>query len=210
MLKLYYAPGACSTGSHIALEELGVAYSSAPVALAKGEQRTPDYLAINPRGKVPALDTGSGVITENVAILSYLGGLVPDRGLLPADPVGQARCVSHLAWLSNSVHPCFSRFNRPERFADDAAAHASVKAGGKAAFWGMLQEIDGLLNPGPWVLGDCYSVADPYTLVFYAWGRRAELPMTELTHYTAFKDRMLARPAVRTVLEREKSPLLAA
>ncbi len=210
MLKLYYSPGACSMASHIGIEETGAAYEAAPILLAKGEQRTPAYLAVNPRGKVPALDADGTIVTENVAILAYLAQRFPERGLMPSEPPGQARCLSHLAWLSNTVHPCFSRFNRPERFADDPAAQPSVKEGGRAAFWTQLQEIDRLLTDGPWVLGDRYSVADGYTLVFYGWGRRIDLPVAELRHYTRFKDRMLERPAVRTVLERENSPLLAA
>jgi glutathione S-transferase len=81
---------------------------------------------------------------------------------------------------------------------------------GKKTFWGLLGEIDGLLAGKDWVMGSKFTVADPYTLVFYGWGGRAELPMGDLKNYTAFKDRMLQRPAVRKVLEREQSPLLKA
>lgn len=208
MLTLYYSPGACSTASHIALEETGARYEPKLISTAKGDQKTPEYLAINPRGKVPALRADNDVITENVAILTYLAKKFPDAGLLPTDPLEEARCLSTMAWLSNTVHPGFTRVFRPERFAAEPSAHEAVKASGREAFWASLQEIDGLLAGKTWLVGDRYSVCDPYALVFYAWGKRIELPVETLANYTAWKDRMIARNAVRNVLEREKSILL--
>jgi glutathione S-transferase len=208
MLTLYYSPGACSMASHIALEETGAPYEAKLISTAKGEQRTPEYLAINPRGKVPALKVDNDVLTENVAILFYLAKRFSGANLLPYDLLEQARCLSTMAWLSNTVHPGFTRVFRPERFAADSAAHDSVKQTGREAFWASLQEVDGLLTGKSWLAGDQYTVCDPYALVFYAWGKRIELPVGELKSYTAWKDRMLARKAVRTILEREKSILL--
>ncbi|HEX3952644.1 MAG TPA: glutathione S-transferase N-terminal domain-containing protein [Stellaceae bacterium] len=211
MLTLYYAPGACSMASHIALEESGALYESKPVALAQGEHMKPEYLNnVNSRGKVPALQTDDGVLTENVGILTYLARSFPDAMLMPTDPLGTARALSHMAYLSNTVHPAFTHIMRPGRFASDESAHENLKATGKENFWKLLQEIDGLLDGKDYVLGDTYSVADPYTLVFYGWGKRIGLPVGDLKNYTAFKDRMLQRPAVKKVLEREQSPLLAA
>src|SRR5262249_57139204 len=100
---------------------------------------------------------------------------------------------------SNAVHPCRTRLLRPERFTTDEKAQPSVKESGKAAFSDALKEIDGLLAQGPWMMGAQYTVCDPYALVFYGWGKRIELPMTELKNYTAWKDRMLQRPAVRKI-----------
>ena len=211
MLTLYYAPGACSMASHIALEETGAPYTATPVALAQGEHLKPEYLnKVNARGKVPALKTDDGILTENVAILTYLARSFPDAKLLPTNPLGTARALSHMAYLSNTVHPAFTHIMRPGRFATDEATHGNIKDTGKENFWKALQEIDGLLAGKEWVLGSQYSAADPYTLVFYGWGQRIGLPVKELKNYTAFKDRMLKRPAVRKVLEREQSPLLAA
>jgi glutathione S-transferase len=115
-----------------------------------------------------------------------------------------------MAWLSNIVHPSYTHYMRPERFAPDAAAQPGVKETGKKTFWTNLQEIDGLLAGKDWMMGKEFSVADCYTLVFYGWGLRAELPVKELANYTAFKDRMLQRPAVRKVLESEDSIILKA
>jgi len=209
MLTLYYAPGACSMASQIALEETGTPYERQIVNLAQGEQAKPEYLkSVNPRGKVPALKTDDGMLTENVAILTYLARSFPDAKLLPTDTLGLARALSHMAYLSNTVHPAFTHIVRPGRFATDESAHDNLKATGKDNFWKLLQEIDGLLAGKQYVLGSQYSAADGYTLVFYGWGKRIGLPVEQLKNYTALKDRLLQRPAVKRVLEREQSVLL--
>lgn len=211
MLTLYYSPGACSMASHIGAEESGVSYEPKQILIAKGEQKTPDYLKINPRGKVPALKLDDGaVLTENTAILSYLAKRSPEKGLLPKDPAAEARCVSMMAWLSNTVHPAFTHIFRPGNFSEDAAAQDSIKAMGKKTFWEKLQEIDGLVAGKEWMQGTQFTTCDPYALVFYGWGARIELPVKELKNYTVWKDRMLKRPAVHKILEREQNILLKA
>lgn len=208
MLTLYFSPGACSTASHIGIEETGAPYEEKPTLLSKGEQKTEAYLKINPRGKVPALSVDGKVITENTAILTYLARRFPDKKLLPADPVEEARCIGTMAWFSNIVHPSYQRYARPERFADGEAAQATVKDTGRKSFWANCQEIDSLLRGKEWMLGSQYTVADGYALVFYGWGVRAGLPMAELKDYTAWKERMLRRPTVRKILESEKNVLV--
>jgi glutathione S-transferase len=208
MLTLYYSPGACSLAAHIALEEAGASYALRLVSIPKGEQQAPEYLNVNPRGKIPALSTDEGVLTENVAILTYIARSFPQARLLPEEPIDMARCISHMAWLSNTVHPAFTHIVRPGRFATDEAAHANLRATGRETAWKLLQELDALLVGREWVSGLRYSLADPYTLVIYGWGKGHGMPVEELGHYTAFKNRMLQRPAVRKVLEREESRLL--
>ena len=208
MLTLYYSPGVCSMASHIGLEETGAPYEKRPTLLPKGEHKSESYLKINPRGKVPALDADGKIITENTAILTYLGRRFPEKKLLPSDPIEEVRCISTMAWFSNSVHPPYTHYLRPERFADGEAAQASVKETGKKTFHTQCTEIDGLLQGKQWIMGDQFTVADGYALVFYGWGLRAELPMKDLRNYTAWKDRMVARPAVRKVLESEESVIL--
>src|SRR5947209_19816034 len=111
MLTLYYSPGACSFAPHIALEETGATYALELVSIPKGEQQTPEYLDVNPRGKIPALRTDQGVLTENVAILTYIARLFPDAKLLPEEPIGMARCLSHMAYLSNTcIRPSRTSF----------------------------------------------------------------------------------------------------
>jgi glutathione S-transferase len=211
MLTLFYSPGACSMASHICIEETGAPYETKLISLAKGEQKTPEYLKINPRGKVPALRLDSGdVVTENTAILAYLAKRYPEKQLLPQDLAAEARCLSMMAWLSNTVHPAFTHIFRPERFSDNEGALPSIKEAGKKNFWAALQEIDGLVAGKKWMQGDQFTTCDAYALVFYGWGKRVELPVKELKHATAWKDRMLERPTVRKVLEREQNILLKA
>ena len=208
MLTLYFCPGACSTASHIGLEEAGAQYVEKPVMLPKGEQKTEAYLKVNPRGKVPALDVDGKILTENTAILTWVAQKYADKKLMPSDPFEMARAISTMAWFSNIVHPSYTHYMRPERFAPDAAAQPSVKEAGKSAFWTNLQEIDGLLAGKTWMMGNDFSVVDGYALVFYGWGIRAELPVKELKNYTAFIERMLKRPAVKKVLTSEESVIL--
>jgi glutathione S-transferase len=201
MLTLYYAPGACSMAAHIVLEESGEKYQAQKVDLAGGEQRTEAYLKINPQGRVPALRLDSGeALAENTAILPYLGKRF---GLWPEDPVAEAKALSLIGFFAASVHPAHAHIGRPERYATDPAAHPALRETGRKAFHGYLQQIDRILAGREW-LSDSYSVLDPYGFVFYTWGVRRELPMNELKNYTAFKDRMLQRPAVRRVVEDEK------
>ena len=201
MLTLYYSPGACSMASHIVLEESGEKYEAKKVDLAGGEQRTEAYLKINPLGRVPALRLDNGEpLAENTAILPYLGKRFD---LWPKDAIAEAKALSIIGFFSTSVHPAHAHVGRPERYASDSTAFATIKETGLKAFHGYLKQIDGMLVGREW-FSDRYSVLDPYGLVFYTWGVRRQLPMGELKNYTALKDRMLKRPAVRRVVEDEK------
>jgi glutathione S-transferase len=201
MLTLYYSPGACSMAAHIALEESGEKYEANKVDLAKGEQRTEVYLKINPLGRVPALRLDNGEpLAENTAILPYLGKRF---GLWPTDATAEAKALSVIGFFATSVHPAHAHVGRPERYASDSTAFPTIKETGLKSFHGYLRQIDGMLTEREW-FSDRYSVLDPYGLVFYTWGVRRELPMGELKNYTAFKDRMLKRPAVGRVVDDEK------
>ena len=201
MLALYFTPGACSMAAHIVLEESGEKYEPRPVDLAKGEQRSQAYLKLNPLGRVPvlALDNGEP-LPENTAILPYLGKRF---GLWPSDPIAEAKALSVIGFFAASVHPAHAHVGRPERYSADASGYPAIKDMGLKTFHSYLKQIDGMLAGREW-LSDKYSVLDPYGFVFYTWGVRRELPMGELKNYTAHKDRMLARPAVRRVVEQEK------
>jgi glutathione S-transferase len=201
MLTLFYAPGACSMAAHIVLEESGEKYEARRMDLAKGEQRTEAYLKIHPLGRVPALLLDSGEpLTENTAILPYLGKRF---GLWPKDAVAEARALSLIGYFASSVHPAHGHISRPERYATDKAMFPNIQEQGKKTFHTYLQQIDGILAGRQW-FSDQYSVLDPYGFLFYTWGLRRELPVAELKNYTAFKDRMLQRAAVRRVVEDEK------
>jgi glutathione S-transferase len=201
MLTLYYAPGACSMAAHIVLEESGEKYAPQRVDLANGEQKTEAYLKIHPLGRVPALRLDSGEpLAENTAILPYLGKRF---GLWPTDANAEAKALSLIGFFAANVHPAHAHVGRPERYTADTSAFPGIKDMGLKTFHGYLKQTDALLDGREW-LGDRYSVLDPYAFVFYTWGVRRELPMGELKNYTAFKDRMMQRPAVRRVAEDEK------
>ena len=205
MLTLYFTPGACSLAAHIVLEESGQKYETQLVDLAHGEQRSEPYLKINPQGRVPALRLDDGeCLTENTAILPYLGKRF---GLWPSEPMAESKALSLIGFFAASVHPAHAHIGRPERYSTDPAAFPSIKETGLKTFYGYLKQIDGMLTGREWFF-DRYSVLDAYGLVFYAWGFRRELPMQELVSYSALKDRMLQRPAVRRVAEKEKLALV--
>ena len=210
MLTLYFCPGLCSLASHIAIEETGAEYAAKPVLVPKGEHMAEGYLKINPRHKVPSLDIDGTILVENAAIMAYLAKHFPAAKLKPESELDEARWLSTMTWLSNTLHPSFTRIFRSDKFTDDKAAQAGVKEAGKKEAWENVLEIDRMLATGPWMRGAQYTTCDPYAMVFYSWGQRAELPMGDLKHYTAWKDRMLQRPAVKKILEREQNPLAKA
>ena len=204
MMTLYFSPGACSLASHIGLEETGAPYELRPILLAKGQQRTTEYLKINPRGKVPALDVDGKVLVENTAILTYLARRFPDKKLLPADPAEEARCIGTMCWFSSIVHPSYQRVNRPERFSESEVAHAAIKENGKKSFWTNLQEIDSMIQGNDWIMGREFTAVDGYALVFYGWAARSAFPVKELAAYTAWQERMMNRPTVKKSVESEQ------
>lgn len=207
-LKLFYSPGACSLASHIALEEAGADFEAVRVDFRANEQRSPDYLAINPKGRVPALAVGDDVITENPAILRYVARAYPEAALWPSEPLADAHCAEWLAFLSSSVHPSYAHIRRPERYASDEAGRQDVVATGLRSareFWEMVErKLEE--RSGQWALGEAYSVVDPYLLVFWNWGNGPVLAYdmaADFPAWTAHARQMAARAPVARVFERE-------
>jgi glutathione S-transferase len=201
VLTLYFAPGACSLAAHIVLEESGEKYEAKRVDFSKAEQRSEAYLKINPLGRVPALLLDNGEpLAENTAILPYLGKRF---GLWPKDAAAEARALSLIGFFAASVHPAHAHISRPERYATDTSYFPNIQEQGRKTFHALLKQTDERLGNRQW-FSDAYSALDPYAFTFYTWGVRREVPMAEMKNYTAHKDRMLARPAVRRVVEDEK------
>ena len=204
MIKLYYSPGACSLAPHIVLEELGIAYEPVLVSLKDGEHKKADYLKINPKARVPALNVDGKILTENVAILTYLGGGYAERGLWPKDTWRQAEALSLMAWLASSVHIAFAGIFRPERFTSDVPAHAALGATARATIETYFADIDKLLTGRTFAMGGQYTVCDPYLLVFYRWGNRIGMPMKDrYPVWARHAQRVASRPTVKRVLEAE-------
>lgn len=206
-LAFYYSPGACSLAPHIALEEAGAEYDPIRLDLPGGQQRSPEYLAINPKGRVPALADGSWALTENPAILRFIARRYPTAELWPDDPREEGRCAEWLAWIASTVHVAYAHVRRTERYASSPEAMQDVAAKGRATCRDLWHTIDERLSHvGPWAVGDRYTVADPYLLVFWNWGRGTVLAYDmpgDFPHWTAHARRMAERPAVRRIFERE-------
>jgi glutathione S-transferase len=210
-LKLFYAPGACSLAPHIALEEAGAAFEPVKVALAQGEQRTPAYLAINPKGRVPVLVDGDVVVTENPAILRYIARRFPAAKLWPEDDVAlDAACLEWCSWMSNSIHVSYAHIRRAERYADDETAKTEVIRKGRETTRQLWADVDARLAGRQWAVGTRYTVADPYLLVFWTWGRGPVLGYDmarDFPNWTAHARRMAQRVAVQRAFAREEIAL---
>ena len=203
MLRLHHAPMACSLATRFTLAEAGLPHDITIVRTARGENRTAAYLAINPRGKVPALQTDDGVLTESTAILPFVADLAPDARLLP--PLGsfaRAQAQAWLSFISSTVHTAYTGALRAEAF--EGCDVEAVRNLHLARLQAALQEVDAHLAERDFLLDDL-SVCDLYLLVFLLWrgapavaGRLAPLPNLD-----QFQQRMLARPALAAVLGEE-------
>jgi glutathione S-transferase len=202
-LLLYIIPGTCSLCPHILLEQIGEPFEVRTLDRAANEQRSPTYLSINPRGKVPALVAEGRVVTENVAIQAFLADRFPTAGLAPEEAFARAEWLAYITWLSNSVHPAFRRFRRPELSTTEAGGHAGVAESGRQEFQAALREIDERLGHDRWACGATLTTADAYTFVFELWGRLAGFEAAQLPNIKRHLADMHALPAVRRALDRE-------
>lgn len=204
-MKLFYNPGACSLACHILLHEAGAKHEAVPVALKDGAQFKPEYLAINPKSKVPALQRDDGsVLTEMPAISYWIAATYPKAGLMPDDAEGVARAMEWLNWMSGTVHNGgFSRIMRPERFVADAAAAPGAAEKAKADTAKYVDQMEGRMQGHAYALGDSYSFADPMLYVLTRWVARAGKSLDELPALAGFNARMQARPAVQAALKVE-------
>jgi glutathione S-transferase len=201
-MKLFYAPGACSIGIHILLEEIGLPYESERVNLMQGEQYKPPFTALNPKSKVPTLvrDDGS-VLTEYPAIAYWLARTNPSAALLPEDVDQQTRVLELTDYTVSTIHmQGFARQFRPANFTPSAADEETVKARGKEIAEKGFAILDKALAGKDYAAG-AFSFAD--TAIYYVsfWTRRVGivLPPAVAAHF----ERMSARPSVRRVLQQE-------
>lgn len=207
--QLYYAPGACSLTAHVALEWLqqqGLArYTGHKLLLPQGDQRKAEYLAINPRGKVPVLMLADGtVLTETLAILRYLHATHPAAGLLPAEPLAEARGWEWLSWLSSAVQShAFMLVFYPMRFLPDEAQQAALEAHGRSLLTQHWADLESRLPAQGFALG-ALSVVDAHLAVFYRWAKRYGFkPQRHHPRWAALVARTLAEPAMAATLALE-------
>jgi glutathione S-transferase len=211
MLTLYITPGTCSRASHIALAESGLDYQVSLIRFAEGEQRSPAYLKVNPKGRVPALVTDKGVLTETVALLPYIAQLVPEKNLAPLDdPFLFAKMQAFNAYLSSTVHINHAHGRRGARWADNAASHADMIAKVPQTMRDSFALIENDFLEGPYVLGDTFSVADAYLFVMSGWLEGDHVDMAQFPKVAAHYRRIEMRPAVQRVLAEEAAAKPAA
>jgi glutathione S-transferase len=198
MYTLYYSPGACSLIVHIVLEELGV-----PFEIEKVDSKSAQYRRLNPKGKVPALATPEGTITESMAIVEYLCDK-HGNGRLLGEPGSwqRARTLERIATLATEIHPLFNRFFHEDDFSASKEVQAGVKARGTEKLLAWFAAEEATLSTPYWS-GEELTAADIYFMVMARWGRWLEPPANEMPNIRRFYERMLARPAVARAIERE-------
>ena len=185
MLTLYFAPGSSSFAAHIALHEVGAQFDSRPMSFANKDMKSPEYLAINPEGKVPTLVIDGQPLTEVAGILFYLAKAYPNAKLLPDDAESQARAVSWMSFIASTLHPARSRgMDHTKRV------------------YGIA---DARLGEQEWVLGR-YSIADIHLFrLYWRFSRAVDLPPNALPNLAAHQERMLKRDAVKKTIAIESS-----
>ena len=206
MMKLYYEKGTCALASHIALEEAGAEYSTVKVRFATQEQRSPEYLGINPKGRVPSLATDRGILTETPAMLAFIAQSFPKAKLAPIDdPFGFAEVQAFNSYLCSTVHVAHAHRPRGSRWADDPAALEAMKRKVPETITACFDLIEGKMFRGPWVMGDSYTICDPYLFTLTGWLESDGVDPARFPKVKAHHERMAERPAVRKVLAAEKA-----
>jgi glutathione S-transferase len=197
MLKLFYTPNTCALASHIALEEAGATYELVRVDFAANEQRKPEYLAVNPKGRVPALVTERGVLTETPAILAFVAQSFPGAHLAPLDdPFAFARVQAFNSYLCSTVHVAHAHRMRGYRWADDAAAIAEMKRKVPETVGDCFALIEREMFAGPWVMGEAYSIADAYLFTIASWLEADGVDPARFAKVHDHRRRMAERPSV--------------
>jgi glutathione S-transferase len=209
LLTLHYSPGACSLAPHILLHETGVAHQLVLTSSSDGTTKSPAWLAVNPKGRIPVLMVEAGgqqhMITEVPAVCSYIASLRPDLNLMGRDALEEARVLEWFNWLSGTMHgQGVAGVFRGYRFTDDEAAYEGIKAKAKLTLTDGHQQIEAKLKDRAWVCGDQFTAAD--TLLLFIWRISIRLGFAMTATYpafTAWAKRMESRPSVAAMLRAE-------
>jgi len=206
MLKLYYAASSCALATHIVLEEVGADYSTQRIEFAKEQQKSPEFLKINPKGRVPALVTDRGILTETPAMLVYVAQSFPAAGLAPmADAFAFARMQSFNAYLCSHVHVAHAHRMRGHRWvdADDAHSIAAMQRKVPETVGGAFEMIERDMLEGPWVMGDTYTICDPYLFTLAQWMEKDGVDLARVPRVVDHRHRMSERLAVKKAIAEE-------
>lgn len=201
MLTLYFARGSCALASHLALEYAGADYSAVRIDFASTQQRSPEYLRLNPKGRVPALVTDQGVLTETPALLLYIAQRFPKANLAPLDdPFQLARANEFNSYLCSTVHVAHSHRMRGYRWADDEAAQESMKKKVAQNIGDCFELIEQHMIESPWVMGEQFSMCDPYLFTVAGWMKSDGVDIARFPKVAEHHARMSADPVVVKVL----------
>lgn len=212
IIELYFAPGACSFVPHVALEAVKAAtgqdFTPKLVKLHKGEQKTPEYLALNPNGQVPVLVVDGKPLNQIVAICDWIDRSFPKAGLLTAEPWARTQAMSQLAWINNTVHPTFTHVFFPGRFAETELAHAEVKRKATLQFRGYLERLqEWAKGAKPFLNGERPGFLDFYSFTLLRWGGFAGIDPASLPALKSFIELVMQTPPAAAALERERVKL---
>jgi glutathione S-transferase len=204
MIKLYYAAHTCSLASHIALEDAAAEYSTVRISFAAEEQRKPEYLAINPKGRVPALVTDRGILTETPAMLAFIAQSFPQAKLAPLDdPFLFAQVQAFNSYLCSTLHVAHSHRMRGNRWADDPSAIAAMQRKVPESVASCYQLIEEYMLEGPWVMGETYTICDPYLFTMAQWLEQDGVDPARFPKVIDHRRRMSERPQVRKAIAEE-------
>jgi glutathione S-transferase len=204
MLKFFFAPATCALASRIALEEAGACYEPIRIDFKSGEQRKPEYLKVNSKGRVPALVTERGVLTETPAILLYVAQSFPAAQLAPLDdPFALAQAQAFNSYLCSTVHVAHAHRMRGHRWVDDEAAIAAMKKKVPQSVGDCFALIEREMLAGPWVMGERYTMCDPYLFTLSQWLEGDGVDRARFPKLAEHSRRIKERPAVQRALAGE-------
>ena len=205
MLKLYYAPATCALASHIALAEAGADYTTERIDFKTNQQNSPEYLAINPKGRVPSLVTDRGILTETPAMLAFIAQSFPKAKLAPLeDAYAFAQVQSFNSYLCSTVHPNHAHKMRGARWATEESSFADMKRKVPQTVGASFALIERGMLKGPWVMGETYTICDPYLFTLAGWLEGDGVDVSTLPKVADHRKRMADRPAVQKALAEEK------
>jgi glutathione S-transferase len=204
MLTLYAAPRTCSLATCIALEEAGADYELVKLDFPAGQQRSAEYLAKNPKGRVPALGTPQGVISETVALLAYIAQVFPQAKLAPEDPFHFAEMQAFNSYLSSTVHVNHAHNRRGARWSDDPAVVENLKIKVPQNMRDCYAIIETRMLKGPWVMGEQFTTADGYLYTIDTWLKGDGVDIAEFPKVHDHFKRMSDRPAVKRALAKHE------
>lgn len=200
MLKLYYFPGTISVAVAITLQEAGLDYDPVKVDFAAAEQTKPDFLALNPKGRVPALVTDKGtILTETGALLDYISDLKPDAGLVPQDAEDAAHMRAVMYYLASTMHVAHAHKMRGSRWADQQSSFDDMTAKVPETMTACAQYVETECLRGAYANGDYLTLADPYLFVVCNWLKGDGVNLSEFPKISAFLSLMESRDSVKAV-----------